>query len=99
MAMVPKGLRRGDEAVRDDEVVRKNLDLLNEFLLYAFDHPDVLDKIPPSAELVFLPDDDKRLCDVNRRILRKRRKQGRVAVLRVHAGEKPKPIFSFLKAA
>lgn len=83
----------------EDEVVRKNLDLLNEFLLYAFDHPDVLDKIPPSADLVFLPENDKALCEVNKRILKERRKHGKVAVLRVRAGLKPKPVFSFLKAA
>lgn len=97
--MVPKGLRGGDGQVKDEEVVRKNLDLLNEFLLYAFDHPEVLDRIPASAELVFLPEDDKALCEVNKRILKERRKLGKVAVLRVRAGLKPKPVFSFLKAA
>lgn len=38
-----------------DKIIQKNLDLLNEFMKYAFEHPEVLDKIPPEAELVILP--------------------------------------------
>lgn len=85
--------------MKEDELVRKNLDLLNEFLLYAFDHPELLDKIPASADLVFLPENDKALCEANRRILKKRRRARKVAVIRVRAGAKPKPVFSYLKAA
>lgn len=35
--------------------VEKNLDLAHQFLLYAFDHPGVLDRIPAGAQVVFLP--------------------------------------------
>lgn len=37
-----------------EETVRKNLDLLDEFMKYAFEHPQVLDQIPSGAELVIL---------------------------------------------
>ena len=32
--------------MRKDSAIKKNLDLLNEFMKYAFDNPDVLEKIP-----------------------------------------------------
>ncbi|OPX25523.1 MAG: hypothetical protein B1H02_01270 [Candidatus Latescibacteria bacterium 4484_107] len=54
-----------------DEVVRGNLDLLSEFMRYAFDHPDILDEISPEAELVLLPEDDPGLCAENMRMLEK----------------------------
>ena len=38
-----------------EEAVRKNLDLLNEFMKYAFDSPQVLDQIPAGAEVIILP--------------------------------------------
>ncbi|MBI2058548.1 MAG: hypothetical protein HYT87_02135 [Nitrospirae bacterium] len=99
MARAPERIRGGDDSMREDEVVGKNLDLLREFLLFAFAHPEVLDKIPPAADLVFLPEDDKLLYEINQRILRERRKQGKVAVVRVRGGAKPKPVFTFVRAA
>ena len=41
-----------------DTVVKRNLDLLAEFMRYAFEHPDILDQIPKAAQLVILPEDD-----------------------------------------
>ena len=32
--------------MKRESVVRKNLDLLDEFMKYAFDHPEILDEIP-----------------------------------------------------
>jgi len=48
---------------------------------YAFEHPDVMDKIPPEAELVILPVDDKRLCDYNKKTADKLFSQGKTVVL------------------
>ena len=53
--------------ITKDEVIKKNLDLINEFMKYAFDHPDVLDKIPMDAELVILPIDDPELYSENKK--------------------------------
>jgi len=32
--------------MKKETIVKKNLDLLDEFMKYAFDHPDILDDIP-----------------------------------------------------
>ena len=45
--------------MKKDVAIKKNLELLNEFMKYAFENPDVMDKIPAEAELVILPLDDK----------------------------------------
>lgn len=55
------------EMLSKDQVVKKNLDLLNEFMKYVFEHPDVLDKIPQKSELVILPTDDQELYNENRK--------------------------------
>ncbi len=52
-----------------DAVVKKNLDLLNEFMKYAFDNPEVLEKIPPEAESVILPIYDEELCRYNKKMI------------------------------
>lgn len=53
--------------ISKDEIIKKNMDLLNEFMKYAFEHPEVLDKIPPEAELVILPTDDPELYNENKK--------------------------------
>jgi len=52
--------------MKKEMAVKKNLDLLNEFMKYAFEKPDVLDEIPPDAELVILPIDDPELFKRNK---------------------------------
>ena len=44
---------------------------------YAFDNPNVLEKIPPEAELVILPIDDQELCKYNRKMANKMFSQGK----------------------
>ncbi|HLG30491.1 MAG TPA: DUF5647 family protein [Candidatus Brocadiales bacterium] len=73
-----------------EQVVKKNLDLLNEFMKYAFEHPDVLDKIPQWAELVILPTDDPELYNENRKTADSLLKKG-VKVIAVEF-ESPKAI-------
>ncbi len=73
-----------------EQVVKKNLDLLNEFMKYAFEHPDVLDKIPQGAELVILPTDDPELYNENRKTADSLLKKG-VKVIAVEF-ESPKAI-------
>jgi hypothetical protein len=60
---------------------RKNLDLLNEFMKYAFDHPDILDKIPGGAELIILPSDDPDLMLENKNMADAYVKAGKQVVL------------------
>ena len=54
--------------MKKELAVKRNLDLLNEFMKYAFDNPEVMDKIPPEAELVILPVDDRKLSDYNKKM-------------------------------
>ena len=59
-----------------DDVVRKNLDLHAEWMKYAFENPDVLDRIPKGATLVILPEDDKELYEENYKTLEAEKKKG-----------------------
>jgi hypothetical protein len=38
--------------MKRDSVIKKNLDLLDEFMKYAFDHPDILEEFPCDRSLV-----------------------------------------------
>jgi len=59
-----------------DEVIKKNLDLHAEWMKYAFETPEVLDRIPMGAVLVILPEDDNELYEENYRILDNNKKKG-----------------------
>ena len=63
--------------ITNDAIIKKNLDLLNEFMKYAFDHPDVLENIPFEAELVILPTDDTELCNENKKTVDSLLKNGK----------------------
>ena len=63
-----------------EKIVKKNLDLLDEFMKYAFDHPDILDEIPRDANLVLLPERDSSLEKANKKILSKLKARGEQTV-------------------
>ena len=63
-----------------EKIVKKNLDLLDEFMKYAFDHPDILDEIPRDANLVLLPERDSSLEKANKKILSKLKARGEETV-------------------
>ena len=67
--------------MRKDLAIKKNLDLLNEFMKYAFESPEILEKIPPEAELVILPIDDQELYKYNEDLANKIFSQGKDVVL------------------
>ncbi|HHT9136177.1 MAG TPA: DUF5647 family protein [Candidatus Wunengus sp. YC60] len=76
--------------ISKDKIIKNNLDLLNEFMKYAFEHPEILDKIPPEAELVILPTNDPELFAVNKKMADSLIKKGKkVVVVEI---EKPKSI-------
>jgi Family of unknown function (DUF5647) len=56
--------------MKRESVVKKNLDLLDEFIKYAFEHPEILDTIPRDRTLVILPEGDPALERQNRKTLR-----------------------------
>jgi hypothetical protein len=57
--------------------VKKNLDLLNEFMKYAFENPKILEGIPPEAEMIILPINDPELYEYNKKMADKITAQGR----------------------
>ena len=63
------------------EIFLKNLMLSNEFDTYLLEHPEVADRIPDSAIIVLLPEDDPELADFNLRIAEERQEPGQSMVL------------------
>jgi siroheme synthase (precorrin-2 oxidase/ferrochelatase) len=61
--------------VTKEEIIKRNLDLHAEWMKYAFEHPDVLDRIPKGAVLVILPEDDDELYAENSKILEDNKKK------------------------
>ena len=59
-----------------EEMIKKNLDLHSEWMKYAFENPDVLDRMPKGAVLVILPEDDKELYAENYKILKQNKGKG-----------------------
>ena len=43
--------------MRKDEVVKKNISLVFDFLRYVTDHPELIEKLPDECELEFLDKD------------------------------------------
>jgi hypothetical protein len=43
--------------MKRDEIVRKNISLVFDFLRYLTDHPELIEKIPDECELEFLDKD------------------------------------------
>ena len=80
--------------------VKKNLDLLNEFMKYAFDNPKVLEEIPPEAELIILPIDDPDLYEYNRKIADKIKAKGKkVIFVKMKKPEMPAPELELMSAS
>lgn len=61
--------------------IKENLDLLNEFMKFAFEKPEVLDRIPPDAELIILPVDNPELYEYNQKTADKMLSQGKKVVI------------------
>ena len=51
-----------------DDLTKRNLELLDDFMRYAFDHPAILEQIPQDVQLVILPMDDPELSAQNRQM-------------------------------
>lgn len=72
--------------MKKESIVRKNLDLLDELMKYAFDHPEILDEVPREASLVILPEGDSSLEKENKKLLRRLKAQGeKVVALKLRA--------------
>ena len=67
--------------MKRETTIKKNLNLLDEFMKYAFDHPEILDQIPRDQALVILPDRDPVLERENRKTLRRLKARNQEAVV------------------
>lgn len=66
--------------MKQDKLADKNLDLFHEFMMYALENPEILDRIPKGAHLVIIPEDDPNICMKNLEILHKRKEEGQTVV-------------------
>lgn len=82
-----------------EEVVRRNLELLHDFMQVAFKDVSLLERIPRGAQLVFLPDDDPELRAINEGMAARMVKQGeQVIVVRMQRPARPKVEMELLSA-
>ena len=68
------------------EMFERNQQLSSEFDLYLLDHPEVAEKIPNGALVVFVLAFDKQLARRNRTLARKSRTPGQ-AIVYVHVDQ------------
>ena len=47
------------------EMIERNIELSAEFSRYLFEHPELEEKIPIGAEIIFLPEFDQELKEYN----------------------------------
>jgi len=66
--------------VSETEFRDKNISLSIEFSKYIFEHPELEDKIPKGAQVVLLPEYDKKLSEYNLMIAEKQREEGQPVV-------------------
>lgn len=64
----------------EQEIFKKNLILSTEFDRYILEHPELAEKIPLNAQVVFLPEDDRELSKINMEIAEKQREAGQQVV-------------------
>jgi hypothetical protein len=85
--------------MKRETTIKGNLDLLDTFMKYAFDHPEILDDIPPDAELVILPRGDPELYEANKRLAESLSREGKkVVVVNLQKPRIPKPKIAHLGA-
>ena len=84
-----------------NETIKRNLDLLNEFMKIAFDQPEILDKIPKGSELIILPENDPELYAANLKIKQLLEEKGeKVVVVRMKRPEIiPPPVIELADVA
>ena len=50
---------------KEKEMIERNIELSAEFSRYLFEHPELEEKIPIGAEIIFLPEFDQELKEYN----------------------------------
>lgn len=61
--------------MKKDEMIARNMIIGAEFDKFVIEHPEVLDKIPDGAQLIFLPEYDPELCAENLKLSKSMREK------------------------
>ncbi len=75
----PQALRKVGE-MKQSDVARKNLELMDLFTQEMLDNEELARSIPKGAAVFILPDNDPELAAANRRLAQQARKAGKKAV-------------------
>ena len=82
-----------------EEIVRRNLELMNDFMQVALKDASLLERIPQGAQVVILPDDDPELRAINEGIAARMVKRGeQVVVIRMQRPARPRIEMELLSA-
>jgi hypothetical protein len=60
-----------------EELVRKNLELSSEFGKYMLDNPELAERIPKEAVIIFIDESDSELTRYNLSLAKQAEKEGR----------------------
>ena len=63
-----------------EELIRKNIELSTEFGKFILDNPELGEKIPPEAVIIFIDGSDRELTRYNLFLAEKAEKEGRPMV-------------------
>lgn len=72
---------RREDCMSKDSIVRKNLELLEEFMKYSFEHPEILENVPKDAQIIILPENDTEVLQANREIVEECKRDKRTYVV------------------
>jgi len=64
----------------EKELIEENISLSIEFSKYIFEHSELEAKIPKGAQVVLLPEYDKKLSEYNMTVAEKQREEGQPVV-------------------
>jgi len=77
-----------------DEQFRRNHDLFEMFMQQVLDDPELLDRIPDGADIIFLPNSDPALRKANLELGAEREREGAtVTYIRIEMVPQPRTIF------
>ncbi len=60
-----------------EEMVKKNIELSTEFAKFILDNPELAEKIPPEAVIIFIDESDSQLTGYNPSLANQAKKEGR----------------------
>jgi hypothetical protein len=77
---------------KEKEMVERNIELSAEFSRYIFDHPEMEEKIALDAEIILVPEFDKKLKEYNLRLGKDMESKGEKVVYIVIKDMRPKAL-------